>query len=88
MSEKKSNVINVKARMLEEAHYGKTYFRVSDKAIQEEISYLNALIEVHMSNICKRLLLDGSRKKRKTVLEEDIIRENGRLIQSNKEGET
>jgi len=81
MSGKKSNVINVKARMREEAYYKvprgcRVRFKVSDRAIQEEIGYLNALIETHMSGICKRLYTEGNQK---TVLEEDIIKENGKI---------
>lgn len=87
MSEKKSNVINIGARMREEAYYQvprgcKVRYKVSDKAVQEEISYINALIEAHMNGICKRLHAEG---KQKTVLEGDIVRENGRIIQTKKE---
>lgn len=72
-----SEIINVGKKMREEAYYGKTYFKVSKRAIQEEISYFNALIEAHMNSICKRLLIEN---RRKTVLEEDIVRENGKII--------
>lgn len=89
MSGRKSNVINVKARMREEAYYQvprgcRVLYRVSDRAVQEEISYLNALIEAHMNGICKRLHSEG---KQKTVLEEDIIQENGKIVKANKEVE-
>lgn len=87
MSGRKSNVINIKARMREEAYYKvprgcKVRYKVSEKAVREEISYINALIEAHMNGICKRLYAEG---KQKTVLEEDIIRENGKIVRRTQE---
>jgi len=77
-----SEIINVGKKMREEAYYRdgrgqRTPYKVSKRAIQEEISCLNALIESHMNSICQRLHAEG---KQKTVLEEDIIRENGKII--------
>ena len=82
MSGRNRNVINIKERMREEAYYKvprgcRVRYKVSDKAVREEISYINALIEAHMSGICKRLYAEG---RQKTVLEGDIVRENGKIV--------
>lgn len=52
---------------------GKTTLRVSEDAIQEEISFLKALVESHV-NYAGELAI---KNKRKTITSEDIIQANG-----------
>lgn len=74
-----SEVINVGKLMRQEAYFqtGKKKkiknFRVSKAAVQEEISFIKALIESHVSGICEKL----NHTTRTTIQEEDIIQENG-----------
>lgn len=74
-----SEVINVGKLMRQEAYFqmGKRKkikkFRVANFAVQEEISFLKALIETHVAGICERL----TNTSRTTILSEDIIQENG-----------
>lgn len=74
-----SEVINVGKLMRKEAYFqtGKRKkiqnFRISKDAIQEEISFLNALVEAHVAGICEKL----SNSKRTTIMADDVIMENG-----------
>jgi len=74
-----SNVINVKKLMkqFDELQISKRKtkkFKISYDAIQEEIKYLEALIEVHMQTAMEY----AHSNERKTVLEEDIINAHSR----------
>jgi len=54
-------------------------FNVSAKAIQEEISFLNAKIESDIFAICERLYNESKQRRKpmqKTILEKDVIMAN------------
>jgi histone H3/H4 len=77
-----SNVINVRLELknnntLKISKRKTKEFNISADAIQEEISFLKAIIERHMQ-IAMELAHD---QKRKTVQAEDIIQANGRRLE-------
>lgn len=73
-----SCVINVKKRMKEEAHLKLSKrickdFNISAEAVQEEISFLNAIIETHMV----KAMEIAHNENMKTVMSEHIVQANG-----------
>ena len=83
-----SEVINVGKIMRQEAYLkngkrGKTFhFKVSSKAVQEEISFLRAKIESDVYSACLMYYNDAKKKKKmdtmtKTVSGDVVIRVNG-----------
>jgi len=83
-----SEVINVGKLMRQESYLrngkrGKTYqFKMSAKAVQEEISFLKAKIEGDVFAVCERHFNEAKRKHnlggmKKTVMPDDIVMVNG-----------
>ena len=64
----------------------KHHFKISAKAVQEEISFLKAKIEADVFAVCEKHFDEAKRKRsianmKKTVMADDIIIANGFIIQ-------
>lgn len=93
-----SEIINVGKLMRQEAFYqngkrGKMYrFKVSSKAVQEEISFLVAKLESDVFMACEKYYNDAKKKRKmdamtKTISERAIIEVNNRIVSIVRGGE-